>query len=271
MKEIKRLSIEACCILRKDVKDALQRALKEEESEIAREVLETLIENARIAQESMIPICQDCGLTTVFVEAGREVRIVGDLYEAINEGVRQGYKEGCLRTSVVEEPLFLRKNTKDNTPAFIHCEIVSGEKLRLTVMPKGAGSDNSSALKMLNPSEGVEGVKNFVVEVVSRADANPCPPIIVGVGIGGSFDTVAIQAKKALLRPVGESNPSSSLAKLENEILDEINKLKIGPAGLGGKVTALGVAIETEACHMASLPVAINISCHALRSASVTL
>lgn len=268
---VKELSIKACCVLREDVKEALKKALKEEESERGRSIIKILLENTEIAETQMMPICQDCGVTTVFVEIGKDVEVIGDLYEAIDEGVRQGYKEGYLRTSVVKDPLFSRVNTSDNTPAFIHCQLVSGEKLKLTVMPKGAGSDNSSALAMLKPSDGIEGVKKFVIDTVKQAYANPCPPIIVGVGVGGSFETVAILAKKALLRSVGGLSLDPQLKELEKEILSEVNNLKIGAAGLGGSVTALGVAIEKEACHMASLPVTVNISCHALRSASVVL
>lgn len=258
--------------LPEDVLNSLRQARSEEESPLGRIVLAQILENARIAAEEKVPICQDCGTAIVFLELGEELEITGDnlnLYAAIEEGVRRGYKEGYLRKSICH-PL-TRKNTGDNTPAMIYTDIVPGNKLKIIFCPKGGGSENMSAIKMLSPSEGIEGVKKFVIETVKSAGSNPCPPIVVGVGIGGTFERVALLAKKALLRPFGSQNTDSELAALEEELLEKINCLGIGPAGLGGSTTALSVHIEMLPCHIASLPVAININCHAARHKEVTI
>ena len=270
-KAVSELCIKANCNLGDDIYAALKTAAEKEESEVGRDVLNKLVCNADIAREKMTPICQDTGMAVVFCEVGREVHITGcDFCEAINEGVRQGYTEGYLRASVVADPLS-RINTKDNTPAVIYTEIADGDKIKLTVCPKGFGSENMSKLAMLTPAQGVEGVKNFVVGCVDTAGANPCPPVIVGVGIGGTMDKAALMAKKALLRPVDEENSDEGYALLEKELLTEINKLGIGPAGLGGRVTALKVNIEHYATHIAGLPVAVNMSCHVTRHASAEI
>lgn len=245
--------------------------MQTETSPLGKEILGTLIENARVAREESSPMCQDTGMTVVFVRMGQNVQVTGGFIEdAINQGVRQGYEKGYLRKSVVKDPL-RRENTRDNTPAVIHYEIVPGDVFHITVSPKGFGSENKSALKMLTPSEGVEGVKRFVLETVSAAGGNPCPPIIVGVGIGGTMERAAYLSKKALLRPLDTQNPDSALAALEAELLSEINKMGIGPAGFGGTTTALGVNILTYATHIAGLPVSVNIGCHATRHAEGSL
>lgn len=265
------LCIEANLVLNRDIREALEKAEKIEESETGRSILQSLIKNADIAASDGLAICQDTGMVIIFVELGQEAHIVGgSLEEAINQGVRQGYKKGYLRNSVVEDPL-RRKNTGDNTPAIIYYNIVEGDRLTLHVAPKGFGSENMSAIKMLKPSEGVEGVKKFVIDTVSQAGPNPCPPIIVGVGIGGCMDKAALLAKKALMRPIDESNPDPYYKDLEEELLDSINKLGIGPAGLGGRITALGVNIDVYPTHIAGLPVAVNIGCHVTRHKSITL
>lgn len=264
---VEKLCIEANCNLPGDICSCLQSSLLTEKSVLGKDILNTLIENAKIAQSESNPICQDTGLTVVFVSIGQDVHITGGFIEdAINEGVRCGYEKGYLRKSVVKDPLD-RINTKDNTPAVIHYEIIPGDKLHIVVAPKGFGSENMSKLCMLKPSQGLDGVKDFVISTVSTAGANPCPPIIVGVGIGGTMEKSALLSKKALLRPVGEKNPDPSLAELEAELLDSINKLGIGPAGFGGTTTALSVNILTYATHIAGLPVAVNIGCHATRHA----
>lgn len=258
--------------LPEDVLNSLRQARSEEESPLGRIVLAQILENARIAAEEKVPICQDCGTAIVFLELGEELEITGgnlNLYAAIEEGVRRGYKEGYLRKSICHP--FTRKNTGDNTPAMIYTDIVPGNKLKIMFCPKGGGSENMSAIKMLKPSDGIEGVKKFVIETVKSAGSNPCPPIVVGVGIGGTFERVALLAKKALLRPFGSQNTDSELAALEDELLEKINCLGIGPAGLGGSTTALSVHIEMLPCHIASLPVAININCHAARHKEVTI
>jgi len=268
---VERLCIEANYYLNEDIKAALEKASGEEESDIGRNILCSLIENADIASKEQLAICQDTGMAIVFVELGQNVRIVGGSLEAaINEGVRRGYKKGFLRNSVVSDPL-RRENTRDNTPAVIHYEIVEGDGLTIHVAPKGFGSENMSALKMLKPSDGVEGVKKFVIDTISEAGANPCPPIVVGVGIGGSMEKAALLAKKALLRPIDRRHPDSFYRALEESLLESINKLGIGPAGLGGRITALGVNIETYPTHIAGLPVAVNVCCHVLRHRSASL
>lgn len=267
---VARLCIEANLRLPPDVINAIERAEKAEPWDGAKRILSLLGDNVRIASEKTLPVCQDTGMACVFVELGQDVHIEGDFEQAVNNGVRRGYGEGYLRKSVVCDPL-RRVNTGDNTPALVTVKLTRGDKMRITVMPKGFGSENMSALKMLKPADGVEGVRNFVLDTVEKAGANPCPPIIVGVGIGGSFDKAACLAKHALLRPVNEPNPDEYYAALERELLDKINALGIGPQGFGGKTTALAVLIEAMPTHVAGLPVAVNISCHATRRSSASL
>ena len=267
---VARLCIEANLRLPPDVINAIESAEKAEPWDGAKRILSLLGDNVRIASEKTLPVCQDTGMACVFVELGQDVHIDGDFEEAVNNGVRRGYGEGYLRKSVVCDPL-RRINTGDNTPALLSVKLVPGESLRITVMPKGFGSENMSALKMLKPADGVEGVKRFVLETVEKAGANPCPPIIVGVGIGGSFDKAAYLAKHALLRPLDKPNRDEYYAALEKELLDKINALGIGPQGFGGKTTALAVLIESMPTHVAGLPVAVNISCHATRRKSASL
>lgn len=267
---VARLCIEANLRLPPDVINAIERAEKAEPWDGAKRILSLLGDNVRIASEKTLPVCQDTGMACVFVELGQDVHIEGNFEQAVNNGVRRGYGEGYLRKSVVCDPL-RRVNTGDNTPALVTVKLTRGDKMRITVMPKGFGSENMSALKMLKPADGVEGVKSFVLDTVEKAGANPCPPIIVGVGIGGSFDKAACLAKHALLRPVNEPNPDEYYAALERELLDKINALGIGPQGFGGKTTALAVLIEAMPTHVAGLPVAVNISCHATRRASASL
>ena len=267
---VARLCIEANLRLPPDVINAIERAEKAEPWDGAKRILSLLSDNVRIASEKTLPVCQDTGMACVFVELGQNVHIEGDFEQAVNNGVRRGYGEGYLRKSVVCDPL-RRVNTGDNTPALVTVKLTRGDKMRITVMPKGFGSENMSALKMLKPADGVEGVRNFVLDTVEKAGANPCPPIIVGVGIGGSFDKAACLAKHALLRPVNEPNPDEYYAALERELLDKINALGLGPQGFGGKTTALAVLIEAMPTHVAGLPVAVNISCHATRRASASL
>lgn len=254
-----------------DITTGLENALTEEESPVGRECLRGIIKNAEIARTEGIPICQDTGMAVVFVEYGQEIIIRGgDFGEAINEGVRRGYREGYLRKSVVADPL-KRVNSGDNCPAVIHTEIVSGERLRITVAPKGFGSENQSRLGMLTPAQGREGVKKFVIETVSLAGACPCPPLVIGVGVGGTMEMAALLSKKALLRQLGTENPDPYWGELEAELLSEINDLGIGPQGLGGVITALGVHIIPYPTHIAGLPVAVNISCHATRHKSAEI
>lgn len=254
-----------------DLRVALERCREEEPSPLGREVLGRLLENADLACREQLPICQDTGVAAVFVELGREVRLEGDLEQAVNEGVRRGYQEGYLRKSVVDEPLFSRRNTGDNTPALLHLDLVEGDGLAITLLPKGAGSENMSALRMLKPADGREGLCSFVLEVVIAAGANACPPLVVGVGVGGSFDQCALLAKRALLRPLGEANPHAGYADLEQELLARINDTGIGPGGFGGRCTALAVHVAWAPCHIASLPAAVNLQCHAARRRSTTL
>jgi fumarate hydratase subunit alpha len=261
---VKQLCIDANYNLVEDVLAAFDKAIEEEESPTAREVLKELIENATIARREKAPICQDCGLAVVFVEIGQDVHFTGgDLKEAINEGVRQGYNDGYLRKSACHP--ITRKNTSDNTPAVIHFDIVPGDKVKIIVAPKGGGSENMSRVTMLTPAVGMEGVAEFVVNRVRESGSNPCPPTIIGIGVGGTFERSAILAKKALLRSLGQRNPDPELAKIEEDILARIKRLGIGPMGYGGTTTSLEVFLEMEPCHIASLPVAINIQCHAAR------
>lgn len=268
-KEITRLFLDAGVNIEKDVDTCLKNAANNEPSPVGRNVLEQIIRNNEIAKEEKLPICQDTGMAVVFAEIGQDVHIQGgNLENAINKGVRKAYDEGYFRKSIVAEPLFNRKNTGDNTPAVIHVNIVEGDKIKLLAIAKGFGSENMSAIKMLVPTDGVEGVKKFVLETVDKAGPNPCPPIIVGIGIGGSFEKAAIMAKKCTAKPLNYSNPDPNYAKLEDELLESINKLGIGPGGLGGRTTALKVHIEFSPTHIAGLPVAINICCHASRHKS---
>lgn len=264
-KAVKEICQMANFVLPDDVWKKLKEAEATEESSVGKEVIKQIMENDRIAEVEKIPICQDTGLAVVFLEIGQDVHITGGtLTDAINQGVREGYTEGYLRKSVVADPL-VRKNTNDNTPAMIHTEIVTGDRLKITVLPKGGGSENMSAVAMLPPSAGVEGVKKFVVDVVKKAGSNPCPPIVVGVGIGGSFDMVTYLAKKALLRPLNSHHPDKFYAELEKELLTQMSNTGIGPQGLGGRITALAVLIETYPAHITAIPVAVNIQCHACR------
>ena len=264
------LCVETNCRLPEDMRRSIENARSREKWDTARGILDKIIENYNIADEKFVPICQDTGVCCVFLKIGTDVHIEGDLIEAVNEGVRRGYRDGYLRKSVVGDPL-RRVNTGDNTPAMLYTELVPGDKLELTVAPKGFGSENMSKLAMLKPSDGVEGVKDFVVKTVEEAGHNPCPPIVVGVGIGGTFDKAALLAKKALMRSTDERNKDEYYAALEAELLDRINALGIGPQGFGGRTTALAVNIETMPTHIAGLPVAVNINCHVTRHRTVIL
>ena len=267
---LEQLCIDACLVPSDDAIKALQTAEKNETSILAKEVLTELSKNVSIAKNLRIPSCQDTGMAVIFLEIGQNLRITGgNLYQAINEGVRRGYEKGCFRKSVLS-PID-RKNTGDNTPAVIHTEICDGDIVNITLMPKGFGSENMSRLKMLTPAEGLDGIKNFVLETVNLAAGNPCPPIIVGTGIGGTMEKAALLAKKSLLREIGSTNPDTFLAEIESELLTSINKTGIGPQGLGGITTALAVHIETFPTHIAGLPVAVNIQCHAVRHRQATL
>jgi len=258
--------------LGEDVLAALKKARQDEESPLGREVIDTILQNAGIAASKRVPLCQDCGTAIVFLELGQDVHIVGgDLYTAVNEGVRQAYTEGYLRKSMVIRPFTDRKNTSDNTPAIIHTDVVPGDKLKITVMPKGGGTENMTRLAMLPPTGGREGVIEFVVTAVDMAWGNPCPPVIVGVGIGGTSEKTLILAKQALLRRVGEPNLDTETAELEREILQKVNNLGIGPMGYGGRVTALAVHVESFPAHIGSLPVAVNLQCHSARHKDVIL
>jgi fumarate hydratase subunit alpha len=269
---VARLCIESNYYLGEDVLKALRTAREAEVSPVGREVLDQILENARIADEEQMPLCQDCGLAVVFVELGQDAHVVGgDLNTAIAEGVRQGYQDGYLRKSMVERPFSARINTKDNTPPVIHTTIVPGDQLKLIVAPKGGGSENMSQLAMLKPADGREGVIRFVVESVRKAGANPCPPIIVGVGVGGSAEKTMWLAKHALLREVGQPNPDPEVAELEAEILDRVNRIGIGPQGYGGLTTAIAVHAEVYPCHIASMPAAVNMQCHSARHKEATL
>lgn len=269
--EVERMCIEGNYFIGKEVLDKIKEAYAKEESEVGKNILGQIIENDEIAANEQVPMCQDTGIVVVFLEIGTEVKISGDIYEAINEGIRRGYEKGYLRKSVVKDPLD-RVNTKDNTPAIIHTTLIPGsDKVKIIVAPKGGGSENMSVLKMLKPSDGIEGIKKLVIETIKNAGGNPCPPIIVGVGIGGNFEKSAILAKKAILRDINDKSSSPINAKLEEELLELINKTGVGPLGLGGRTTALAVKVETYPCHIAALPVAINLNCHAARHKEVEL
>jgi fumarate hydratase subunit alpha len=268
---VSRLFQQVNCELGEDVLAALRQAQHDEESPRGREIIDKILENAAIAAKEKIPLCQDCGIAVVFLEVGQEVHVVGgDLY-AVNEGVSRAYREGYLRKSVVSQPFSARINTGDNTPAIIHTDMVPGDKLKLTVMPKGAGSENMTRLAMLLPASGRQGITEFVVRTVDEVGSNSCPPIIVGVGIGGTAEKALIMAKRALLRKVGEASPDAEIADLEKEILREVNRLGIGPMGYGGRITALAVHVECFPTHIASLPVAVNLQCHSARHGEVIL
>lgn len=262
---IERLCMEANQVLPQDIKDAISTCRSQEDGDIACGILDNIIENYQIAENEQVPICQDTGMACVFLEIGQDVHITdGDLTEAVNEGVRRGYTKGYLRKSVVKDPV-RRGNTGDNTPAMLYTEIVPGEQIKVTVGPKGFGSENMSAIRMFKPSAGIQGIKDFIIETVETAGPNPCPPMVVGVGIGGTFDKAALLAKKALMRPIDTSNPDPYYADLEKEMLQKINELGIGPQGFGGRTTAIGLNIETMPTHIAGMPCAINISCHVTR------
>ncbi len=264
-KTVAELCIDANIFLPCDIKECLNKAYQEEDGALAKDILGDIIKNYSLAENNKMPICQDTGLACVFLEIGQDVHFIGgDLYEAVNEGVRKGYKEGFLRKSAVSDPV-LRGNTGDNTPAMIYIDMVKGEEVKITVAPKGFGSENMSQIKMLKPSDGAEGIKEFVLKVVKEAGPNPCPPIVIGVGIGGTFDKCALLAKKALLRPIDSRNENPFYSDLENELLEKINTLGIGPQGFGGKTTALGLNIETMPTHIAGMPCAVNINCHVTR------
>ena len=268
---VRNLSIEANYYVGEDIKDALIEFKKNEPFKIAEEVLDKIILNDEIACKEQMPMCQDTGMACVFLEIGQDVHFVGGLLEdAINEGVRRGYEEGYLRKSVVKDPID-RVNTKDNTPAIIYYDIVPGDKVKITLAPKGFGSENMSRIGMLKPADGLEGVKKFIIDTVEQAGPNPCPPMVIGVGIGGTFDKAAYLAKKALLRPINVRNSNEFYKNLEEELLEKINKLGIGPQGFGGRTTALGLNIETYPTHIAGLPVAVNINCHATRHKDITV
>ena len=268
---VAKLCIQANCVLNDDVYCALENAKKTEKSEIGKEILCQLTENADIAKDETVPICQDTGMAVVFVEIGQEVHIAGGLLtDAVNEGVRKGYTEGYLRKSVVSDP-FIRVNTNDNTPAIIHYDIVEGDKVKIIVAPKGFGSENMSNIYMLKPSAGIEGAKDAIVQAVDEAGPNPCPPMVVGVGVGGNFEMAAYLAKKALLRPIGSHSDKPHLREMEEELLERMNNLGIGPQGLGGVTTVLGVNVESYPTHIAGMPIAVNISCHVTRHAEVIL
>ncbi|MDD7795971.1 fumarate hydratase [Clostridium sp. 'White wine YQ'] len=268
---VKKICIDSNHYLSKDIRNRLNKSKEEETFPIAKEMLEKIILNSDIAEKENMPMCQDTGMAVIFVELGQDVHVIGgNFYDAINEGVRKGYEEGYLRKSVVKDPIN-RVNTGDNTPAVIHLEIVPGDKIKIIIAPKGFGSENMSRIKMLKPSDGVQGVKDFIIETVRLAGPNPCPPIIVGVGIGGTFEKAAEISKRALLRSIEQRNEDEFYRELEEEMLKKINELGIGPQGFGGKTTALGVNIEVFPTHIAGLPVAVNISCHATRHAEVIL
>lgn len=268
---VKKLFMDCNYYIGDDVMSALKSARENEQSEVGKSVLSQIIENDEIAAAEQIPLCQDTGMAVLFVEYGDKVAVDGDFEQAVQEGVRRAYIDGYLRKSVVDDPVFERLNTKDNTPAIIHTKIVSGDKIKITAGGKGFGSENMSAIKMITPSYGIEGVKDFVLETVRKAGPNPCPPIVVGVGIGGTFERCAQLAKKATFRAINTHNPDSRYAELEDELLNKINLMGFGPAGLGGNTTAIGVNIETSPTHIAGMPVAVNICCHAARHKSAEI
>ena len=269
---IARLFQEANFFLPEDILNALKQGRKNEESSLAQQTLDSILENAKMAREEQLALCQDCGVAVVYLELGQDAHITGgDLYQAVNEGVRQAYDKGYLRKSMVNQPYSARINTKDNTPAVIHTDIVPGDKLKIIVMPKGGGSENMSRLFMLTPADGRQGVIDCVVRAVDEAGSNPCPPVIVGVGVGGTAEKAMALAKKALIRPIGEANTNAENAELEKELLRRVNALGIGPEGFGGRTTALDVHVETFSAHIASMPLAVNLQCHAARTKEAIL
>lgn len=271
-KTVSKLCMDSCYYLPEELLAKFKSAVAEEESPLGREILGTIIENAELAKRKAVPICQDTGLTVVFMEIGQDVHFVGgDLYTAIHAGVADGYVNGYLRKSSVDDPLFVRKNTNDNTPAIIHTTIVPGDKVKVIVCPKGCGSENMGAMKMLKPADGVEGVIKFVVDTVRSAGPNPCPPVTVGVGIGGNMEKAALLAKYSLTRKVGEHNANTQYAELEEKLLELVNKTGVGPSGLGGSTTAVAVNIEYAPTHIGGLPVAVNLNCHAARRAEAEI
>ena len=267
---VAKLCIDANYNIPQDVLEKLKFSCENEESPVAKDILTQIIENDILAKETKVPMCQDTGLTVVFLEIGRDVHLNGDIYEAVQEGVRIGYKDGYLRKSMVKDP-FNRVNTGDNTPAIIHTKLVEGDKVKIIIAPKGGGSENMSTVTMMKPSDGLKGVKEFILNFIDKAGGNPCPPIVVGVGIGGNLEKSALLAKEALLRDVSDVNSDENLRTLEEELLRDINKLGIGPMGLGGRTTALAVKVKVHPCHIAQLPLAININCHAARHKEVIL
>ena len=268
---VEKMCMDANFYLGSDVLDSLREISKTEVSPVGKNILNQIVTNHELAKENQVPMCQDTGIVVVFLEIGTKVHVDGDIYEAINEGIRRGYENGYLRKSVVKDPLD-RINTKDNTPGIIHTKLIPGsDKVKIIVAPKGGGSENMSAIRMLKPADGIEGIKKFVVETIKNAGGNPCPPIIIGVGIGGSFEKSALLAKEALMRDVNDSSENPINAKLEKELLELVNKTGVGPMGLGGRNTAIAVKVETYPCHIASLPVAININCHAARHKEIVL
>ncbi len=269
---VARLCQEANYFLPDDVRYALEQARKAEESPLGQQTLDQILANAQLAKDEEMAICQDCGVAVVYLEVGQDIHISGgDLYEAVNEGVRQGYEKGYLRKSMVRQPYSTRVNTRDNTPSVIHTDIVPGDRLKITVMPKGGGSENMSRLFLLTPGQGRQGIIDAVIKAVDEAGSNPCPPVIVGVGIGGTAETAMALAKKATLRPIGSTNPDPENAELEKELLQRVNALGIGPEGFGGRTTALAVHIETFPAHIASLPMAVSLQCHAARQKEAIL
>lgn len=267
---VAKLCIDANYNIPQDVLEKLKFSCETEESPVAKDILTQIIENDILAKETKVPMCQDTGLTVVFLEIGRDIHLNGDIYEAVQEGVRIGYKDGYLRKSIVKDP-FNRVNTGDNTPAIIHTKLVEGDKVKIIIAPKGGGSENMSTVTMMKPSDGLKGVKEFILNFIDKAGGNPCPPIVVGVGIGGNLEKSALLAKEALLRDVSDVNSDENLRTLEEELLRDINKLGIGPMGLGGRTTALAVKVKVHPCHIAQLPLAININCHAARHKEVIL
>ncbi len=269
---VKTLCMDANFYMGEDVIQKIKEFREKEESDTAKEVLSILLDNYELAAKEKMPICQDTGVAVVFAELGQEVSLTGgDFTEAINEGVRQGYEEGYLRKSMVSDPIIDRVNTKDNTPAIIYTDIVPGDKLKITIAPKGGGSENMSEVKMMKAADGIEGVVDFLVERVRKSGGNPCPPVVIGVGLGGNFEQSALLAKKSLLRSLTEPNPDPKWAKVEEEVLEKINNIGIGPQGFGGRTTALAVHILHKPCHIASMPVAVNVQCHAARHKSATI
>jgi fumarate hydratase subunit alpha len=268
---VEKMCMEANFYLGSDVLNSLRKIAKTEVSPVGKNILDQIVTNHELAEQNQVPMCQDTGIVVAFLEIGTEVHIEGDIYEAVNEGIRRGYENGYLRKSVVKDPLD-RVNTKDNTPGIIHTKLVAGsDKVKIIIAPKGGGSENMSAIKMLKPADGIEGIKKFVVETIENAGGNPCPPIVVGVGIGGSFEKAALLAKESLMRDINDSSSNPINAKLEDELLELVNKTGVGPMGLGGRNTAIAVKVETYPCHIASLPVAINLNCHAARHKEIIL